>query len=475
MKIIKLLFLALFLVAMLSACSNEQETTTETQTPTDTVPKGGETDHKSEVPTETTANEKETREEKIEALKALIPAEVTKRPETVEEFATFPIGRFAGLRYVDHEDMMLPILQKLPKVEEQDKEIIDLYYLALLGLFAEDYPDPQQLIDQIKMASFGSPDIKDPRFQFKERYNVEIILDASGSMAATVDGKTKMEAAKEAIQAFAKSLPKQAHVALRVYGHKGSGQEKDKKLSCSSSELVYGMQPYDASKLQSALNQFQPTGYTPIAFSLQEAMKDLSQYPGDKNTNIIYLVSDGIETCDGNPVAAAKELGNSNITPIVNVIGFGVDGEGQNQLKEVAKAAGGRYILINNQEELQKEFQQTREIAFKWWQWQQKASFEAHMNRNNNLLDAHFFNYNWEMAARMENYNLFFVIRELGNRGMLSKEASELLVRYQEEQLELANKRREELKTFIDSLANKSYHEALDAISKQYSQSVKKE
>ncbi|MFM1653807.1 vWA domain-containing protein [Brevibacillus sp. B_LB10_24] len=90
-------------------------------------------------------------------------------------------------------------------------------------------------------------------------------------------------------------------------------------------------------------------------------MKDFSNLPGDKNTNIIYLVSDGVETCDGDPVEVARKLASSDITPIVNVIGFGTVGQGQQQLKAVAQAAGGCFVLIQNQEELQKEFDQTKE------------------------------------------------------------------------------------------------------------------
>ncbi|NGQ97046.1 VWA domain-containing protein [Brevibacillus sp. SYP-B805] len=469
MKIIQTLLLAflLMILILLNACSNEEEPSKE-----QAREKPAEAVQTPAAPTQAPAAQEPSREEKIKALKALIPPGVAKRPETAEEFAAFPPGRFANLRYVDHEEEILPILQQFPKVEQPDQEILDLYYLALLGLFAEDYPDPQQLMDEIKMASFGDPNIEDPRFQFKERYNVEIILDASGSMAEKMDGKTRMEAAKEAIREFAASLPKEAHVALRVYGHKGSGKESDKALSCGSSELVYGMQPYDAQKLQNALDRFQPTGYTPIAYSLQEALKDFTGLSGDKNNNMIYLVSDGIETCDGNPVEAGKQLAKSNIAPIVNVIGFGVDGEGQRQLKEVAQAAGGRYLLIRNQNELKKEFQQAREIAYKWSQWRRHASFVETLNRNKRMMDIHAYHYDWVTAAREEKYNLFFVIRALGNRDILSKDAEKALNDIREKQFDVAYKRGDELESFLRSLTEKSYKEAIDEINKKYGEHV---
>ncbi|NGQ97044.1 VWA domain-containing protein [Brevibacillus sp. SYP-B805] len=464
MKIIQTLLLAFLLLIVLNACSNEEKEPSREQA----GEKPAEAVQTPAAPTQAPAAQEPSREEKIKALKAWIPPGVTKRPETAEEFAALPPGRFANLKYYDHEKEMLPILEQFPKIEQPDQEILDLYYLALLGLFAEDYPDPQQLMDEIKMASFGDPNIEDPRYQFKERYNVEIILDASGSMAEKMDGKTRMEAAKEAIREFAASLPKEAHVALRVYGHKGSGKESDKALSCGSSELVYGMQPYDAQKLQNALSRFQPTGYTPIAYSLQEALKDFTGLPGDKNNNMIYLVSDGIETCDGNPVEAAKQLAQSNIAPIVNVIGFGVDGEGQRQLKEVAQAAGGRYLLIRNQDELKKEFQQAQDIAKKWWEWQHQATIAVSKKLDRRLVDTFNFYSDWIIAAGEEMDNISNFIHSLGNRGIISSDTRNALINIMLQQNNLAGIRAAELQNLLFSLTEKSYKEAIDEINKKY-------
>ncbi|TGU53257.1 hypothetical protein EN829_070265, partial [Mesorhizobium sp. M00.F.Ca.ET.186.01.1.1] len=105
----------------------------------------------------------------------------------------------------------------------------------------------------------------------------------------------------------------------------------DKQLSCSSSDLVYPLQSYEPKRLDQALALFEPTGWTSIAHSLTLAQQDLAAFSADKNTNVIYLVSDGIETCGGDPVAVAKELSQSQSMPLVNVIGFDVNAEGQKQ------------------------------------------------------------------------------------------------------------------------------------------------
>ena len=77
--------------------------------------------------------------------------------------------------------------------------------------------------------------------------------------------------------------------------------------------------------------------------------------------NIIYVVSDGIETCGGDPVKAAKELHQSEIQAIVNIIGFDVDNAGQRALKKVAEAGGGKYTTVNTGEDLRKHLEEEYE------------------------------------------------------------------------------------------------------------------
>ncbi len=71
------------------------------------------------------------------------------------------------------------------------------------------------------------------------------------------------------------------------------------------------------------------------------------------------VVSDGVETCGGNPVEEAQKVSNSNIKPIMNIIGFQVDHEAEKQLKEIAEVSKGKYVLANNAKELQDQFKET--------------------------------------------------------------------------------------------------------------------
>lgn len=475
MKKKRRLLITLLLICCLgmSACSSGEST--KPSPDPEALHTGNEVENTSPQPNGDTHQQVQTsREEKIEQLKAMVPQGISKIPETAKEFAEFPPGIFSGKDFNENKEEVKQQLRQFPDIEDPDEEIINLYYLALLGLIGEDYPDPTEVIDQIKYASYGNPEIEDPRFAVKENYNVQIILDASGSMAEMADGKSRMEAAKEAIMAFAESLPKEANVALRVYGHKGSGKASDKALSCGSSELVYGMEPYDASKMQAALSKFQPAGYTPIAYSLEEAMKDFSILPGENNTNIVYLVSDGIETCDGDPVEAARELASSDITPIVNVIGFATDEQGQQQLQAVAQAAGGRFVLIQNQEELQKEFDQTAEMADKWWKWK----FEAENDAFSNLLKLDKsilrFSLDWAAKSNREDNRIYNLISQLEYDQIVSEEITDELDRLRQKRWKLANQHEHELEAMLNSLSDKTYKEAVDTINNLYDQNVKK-
>ncbi|MDV2686890.1 hypothetical protein RYX56_21290, partial [Alkalihalophilus lindianensis] len=83
--------------------------------------------------------------------------------------------------------------------------------------------------------------------------------------------------------------------------------------------------------------------------------------------NIIYVVSDGIETCNGDPVKAAKDLHDSNIKAVVNIIGFDVDNSGQKQLLAVAEAGGGQFETVNTAEQFKRVWEKQRVRLYNEW------------------------------------------------------------------------------------------------------------
>ncbi|QKG83176.1 VWA domain-containing protein [Kroppenstedtia pulmonis] len=228
-------------------------------------------------------------------------------------------------------------------------------YNRLVELMGEDYKEVDQKIQAFDPSyrvgglnqEEGGGDRKKGEKKAR-RVHMEILLDASGSMAGKVDGKVKMDQAKQAIQSFVSGMPEHVQVSLRVYGHRGSNAKKDKEISCAETEQVYPMDSYNEMRFNTALNKFKPTGWTPLAKAMQEARRDLQSNAGDGVHNVVYIVSDGVETCGGDPIREAQELHLSEIEAVVNIIGFDLDKKEEQALKQVAKAGGGSYRTARN-------------------------------------------------------------------------------------------------------------------------------
>ncbi|MCQ6276050.1 VWA domain-containing protein [Bacillus sp. V3B] len=89
---------------------------------------------------------------------------------------------------------------------------------------------------------------------------------------------------------------------------------------------------------------------------MQSAYGDLKAKASENSENILFIVSDGIETCGGNPVEEAKKLANSDLNVKVNIIGFNVDDAGQKQLKETAAAGNGTYYKKTDRQRVKINF-----------------------------------------------------------------------------------------------------------------------
>lgn len=182
--------------------------------------------------------------------------------------------------------------------------------------------------------------------------NVAVILDASGSMKAEVEGGEKMTLARDSLKTFTDSLADYVDVALYVFGHEGSGDKEDKELSCSTIDEIYELGEYDGDKFNEALDSFDAKGWTPIAESLSLVRDDLVDVSDDDTKNIIYLISDGIETCDGDPVETVEEINDDIDNVTLNIIGFDVDDAADQLLKDIADAGDGEYNVAQNAAEL---------------------------------------------------------------------------------------------------------------------------
>jgi len=186
--------------------------------------------------------------------------------------------------------------------------------------------------------------------------NVELILDASGSMAEDVPGsenQSRMEAAKAAMRDVIARTPEREglNVGFRVYGHEGSNSEADKALSCRSTELLVPLDGVDKEALLQQVESFEPTGWTPLALALTEAGEDFAS-GGESVTNAIILITDGEETCGGDPCDVAGQLNAAAIELTTHVVGFALTGEQRRAVRCIAEEGGGELFTAENADEL---------------------------------------------------------------------------------------------------------------------------
>ena len=149
------------------------------------------------------------------------------------------------------------------------------------------------------------------------------VFDCSKSMSGKWNSDKKINIARRFLSSTVDSLQNVRHVqmALRVFGHQSPVPPQD----CSDSRLEVPFGPNNAGAIRHKLSYLIPKGTTPIARSLALAAKDFP--PCDNCRNVIVLITDGIEACDGDPCAVSQKLQKKGIILRPFVIGIGEDPE----------------------------------------------------------------------------------------------------------------------------------------------------
>lgn len=145
------------------------------------------------------------------------------------------------------------------------------------------------------------------------------LFDASQSMFSRWESNSRFEVAKQLLKQMVDSLDKldNLELALRVYGHTKRYPPQD----CDDTrlEVAFGMK--NAGAIKKRLDAISPSGTTPIARSLEACGTD---FPKTASRNIIILITDGIEECDGDPCAVSALLQKRGIVLKPFVIGLGL-------------------------------------------------------------------------------------------------------------------------------------------------------
>jgi len=179
----------------------------------------------------------------------------------------------------------------------------------------------------------------------EEGARVILVLDASGSMRAKIDGKSKIDIAKQVVGKIISTWKPEDDLGLIVYGHREKG-------NCKDIEVLREPGPVNTEEFMASVKGISPKGQTPMTDAVRMAAEAL-QYTEKKAT--VILVSDGIENCNADPCAVAEALKKAGVGLVVHTVGFGLDNKGAvAQLKCLAEKTGGTFTLANNASELQK-------------------------------------------------------------------------------------------------------------------------
>lgn len=178
---------------------------------------------------------------------------------------------------------------------------------------------------------------------------VLFIVDFSNSMTEKLHGTKKINMVLDTMQELLPQIPPNQRVGLRVYGHKGGYVVPG--LACKASSLIVPMVKNSAAQIQSALFSLKPTGWTPITYSLKQAVN--SDFAGVKGKKRIILLTDGGENCDESPCDYVLELTKTRQDIYIDVIAFNIyDQEANNQLKCTALVTQGKFYSANTAAEL---------------------------------------------------------------------------------------------------------------------------
>lgn len=153
---------------------------------------------------------------------------------------------------------------------------------------------------------------------------VLIVLDASGSMMGKWGNNTKWDIAKRVLSTTIDSIQTanpSVQFGVRIFGH----QFHRTAENCTDSNFEIPFAKKNARDIMEKLSYITPQGQTPIAHSLVASAAD---FVNPKDLNSIILITDGLETCEGDPCDAAIELQKMRVSMKPFVIGMGLQEAG---------------------------------------------------------------------------------------------------------------------------------------------------
>lgn len=179
--------------------------------------------------------------------------------------------------------------------------------------------------------------------------NILFVLDASYSMKEKLSGEMKMTAAKEVLQNALSRIPNSVNLGLRVFGQSYSNLAD---IDCRQSSLLVPIGQHNRGAIIKSIRQIEPFGMTPIMYALRQAAEE--DFRGIVGPKTVILITDGADTCGGDPCAYLTMLRAHGIRMKVDVVGVDLAREkaAREQLKCITAVSLGKYYEANSSTQL---------------------------------------------------------------------------------------------------------------------------
>lgn len=197
--------------------------------------------------------------------------------------------------------------------------------LARRGITVDPAPQAPGMIEVVQGPAFGPGDA------------VEVILDASGSMLQRQGGERRIEIAKRVLSDLVTdTIPAGTGFALRVFGNR--------EADACRTDLEIPLAPHAPDTAAGLIAGITAVNLarTPIARSIALSESDLAAATGRR---VLVLLTDGEETCDGDPAEAIAALRSAGTDVRVNIVGYAIDDAAlQRDFESWAALGGGAYF-----------------------------------------------------------------------------------------------------------------------------------
>lgn len=180
-----------------------------------------------------------------------------------------------------------------------------------------------------------------------------IVLDASGSMWGQIDGRAKLEIARDALASVLVGVDPASELGLMAYGHREKG-------ACDDIELLVPPGPGTAQAITDAAASLKFLGKTPLTEAVRRAAAELKS---TESKATVILITDGIETCEADPCALGRELEASGVDFTAHVVGFGLTEAEGKTVACLAENTGGTFIQASDAASLSEALKTTVAVA----------------------------------------------------------------------------------------------------------------